>query len=101
MNCIDPVRDRLVAVTDQTVDTSNHATVAVSLSRDRTALHISALKLRTSEHTKAEYHRETQPTTGHPSRPVVSTRQPAKPVLAGPGVKGERSESTGGQRGCP
>ena len=53
MNCIDPVRDRLVEVTDQTVVTLNQATVATSLSRDGTALHVSALKLRTSECTKA------------------------------------------------
>jgi excisionase family DNA binding protein len=49
MNCADPVRDRLVDATDQTVVTSNQAAVAASLRRDRTALHVSAFKLRTRE----------------------------------------------------
>jgi hypothetical protein len=33
MNCTDPVRDRLVDVTDQTVVTSNQASAAASLNR--------------------------------------------------------------------
>jgi hypothetical protein len=45
MNCTDPVRDRLVEVTNQTGVTSNQAAVAASLSRDRNALLVSAMKL--------------------------------------------------------
>jgi integrase len=45
MSCTDPVRDRIVEVTNQTGVTSNQAAVASSLSRDRTALLVLAMKL--------------------------------------------------------
>jgi hypothetical protein len=46
MNCTEPVRDRLVEVTDQTGVTSNQAAaVAAGLRRDRTARQVSATKL--------------------------------------------------------
>jgi hypothetical protein len=100
MTCTEPVCDRLVEAFDKTVVTSNQAAVASGLSRDRTALHVSALKLQTTECAKGS----NIPENPSPRRATraglwLAFRQPAKPVLAGPGVKGERSESTGAQRG--
>jgi hypothetical protein len=88
MNCTDPVRDTLVEVTDQTVVTSNQAAVAGSPSRDRTAPQVSALELRTSECAKGSNIPE-NPTPRRATRAGLwlGPRRPAKPVLAGPGVK--------------
>jgi hypothetical protein len=101
MNCTDLVRGRLVEVINQTIVTSNHAARPASLSRDRTALEFLTLKLPTSESANGPSVPRPQTTTV-PEQLAKLARQPAKPGIAGSGVKDGHGQLAGGKaQGCP